>query len=70
MDLCQAKIEEFALLGYGQVSLEDFWTYISTKVKPDVQLHQLVECILSARITDYMNYQTIAAYKSSELPGP
>lgn len=70
MDLCQAKVDDFALLGYDQISLDDFWAYVSAKVRKDVQLHQIVEFILSARVTDYMNYQTISAYRSDELPDP
>lgn len=70
LELCQVKIDEFALLGYGNVSFEDFWGYVSSKVKSGVQLHQLVEFILSTRITDYMNYQTISAYKAVDAQAP
>ncbi|WAH38432.1 post-transcriptional regulator [Alicyclobacillus dauci] len=65
MDLCATKVEEFRLLGYDQVKLEEVWEFVCAKLPSDTHLHQLVEFILSMRVMDFMNYQTISAYKGS-----
>lgn len=61
--LCAAKVDEFRLLGYEQVRIEDVWAFVCAKLPSDIPLHQLVNYILSIRVMDFMNYQTIAAYK-------
>ncbi|EJY56320.1 hypothetical protein URH17368_1055 [Alicyclobacillus hesperidum URH17-3-68] len=66
LELCRAKIEEFKLLGYDRVEFDEFWSYIESKVRFGIQLHELVELILSVRITDYMNYLTVNAYRQMQ----
>lgn len=63
MELCQTKVEEFHLLGYELVKLEDVWAFVCAKVPMDIPLYKLVDFILSARVMDFMNYQTISSYQ-------
>jgi hypothetical protein len=61
--LCASKVEEFHLLGYEQVDINDLWAFVCQKVSSDMPLYQLVDFILSIRVMDFMNYKTISAYK-------
>lgn len=63
LDLCEGKVDEFRLLGYEEVKLDGVWSFVCTKMRADAPLHQWVDFILSIRVMDFMNYQTIAAYK-------
>lgn len=64
-ELCLSKAEEFAMLGYDSITGKDIWEYVSesydrTGIPP---LHRLINDILSLRVTDYMNWLTLSAYK-------
>jgi len=62
--LCQSKAEEFALYGYDKVSKEEIWQYFQHRYKKELPpLHRLVNEILGLKITAYMNWITINAYK-------
>jgi hypothetical protein len=64
MHLCESKAEEFLLIGYDKVSKEDIWRYISHKYSKGLpSLHRVVNEILGLKITTYMNWATINAYK-------
>lgn len=63
-ELCYSKAEEFRLLGYGQVSGAEIWRCVSSKYKQGMPaLHQIVNDILSLKITSFMNWLTMNAYK-------
>ncbi|MGJ7912262.1 post-transcriptional regulator [Neobacillus sp. LXY-1] len=66
-----SKLEEFALLGYDSVSAEEFWQYLIRKkwkkVKNEPKLFEMIQDILSVKVSDYINYATIEAYKSTEF---
>jgi hypothetical protein len=64
----KSKLEEFELLGYDTVSMDDLWDCLKNstwrKMEDEPKLFQLVEDILSLTINDYMNYVRIEAFKS------
>lgn len=67
--LCQSKAEEFQLIGYEHVSGLDIWECVSHKYEKDgyPPIHQMVNDILSLKVTQFMNYMTISAYRGSRF---
>ncbi|MFB5190106.1 post-transcriptional regulator [Alicyclobacillus fastidiosus] len=63
LSLCATKVEEFRLLGYEEAKLEQVWSFVCAKLPADTPIHRMVDFILSIRVMDFMNYQTIEAYK-------
>jgi len=61
--LCEAKVEEFRLMGYDSIDFNSFWSYICTKLPRPLSLHRLVDVILSAKPNDYMTYVTLGALR-------
>jgi len=68
-ELCKSKTEEFALFGYKRVTGEDIWKCVSAKYKEDdlPPLHQIVNDILSLKVTSYMNWMTMNALKTADI---
>ncbi|WP_206831728.1 post-transcriptional regulator [Alicyclobacillus fructus] len=67
--LCEAKIEEFRLMGYDSIDFDSFWAYLCAKLPRPLSLHRLVDLILSAKPNDYMTYVTLGALRG-EVGGP
>ncbi|WP_421616845.1 post-transcriptional regulator [Brevibacillus sp. TJ4] len=63
--LCQSKAEEFALLGYDNVTAEDIWECVCQAYKEKPPLHQMVNDVLSLKPNKYMNYLMLQMYKNS-----
>jgi hypothetical protein len=65
--ICQSKAEEFRLIGYEHVTGKDIWICVSSKYEKEGNppLHKLVNDILSLKVTGFMNFMTMAAYKGS-----
>ena len=62
--LCQSKAEEFALIGYDKINKDEIWRYFAHKYRNEYPpLHRMVNEILSLKITTFMNWETINAYK-------
>ena len=63
--LCISKAEEFQLIGYEHVSGQDVWECISDKYhkKGIPPLYQVVNDILSLKVTQFMNYITLSMYR-------
>jgi hypothetical protein len=63
-----SKVEEFEILGYGKANVERLWAYLTKKKwkKPemDVKLFQLVNDVLTVKPGEYMNFETVEAYRS------
>jgi len=68
-ELCQAKAEEFHLLGYEEVSAQNVWGCVARKWKKMPGLHEAVADILSLQVGQLMNYLTISAFRG-ELDNP
>lgn len=63
--LCRSKAEEFHLIGYDQVTGADVWECVSDKYhkKGTPQLHEVVNDILSLKVTQFMNFITLSMYR-------
>ncbi len=62
--LCISKAEEFHLLGYEQVTGQDIWDCVSNGYHKGMpRLHQIVNDILSLKVTKFMNWMTMSIYK-------
>lgn len=66
-----SKLEEFRLLGYDSVSEQDFWNYLLKKkwrkAKEEMKLFEVIQDILSVKVSDYLSFATIEAYKTAEF---
>lgn len=66
-----SKVEEFALLGYDKVKVNELWEYLKQKKwrkpKEEPNLHEIVENIMSIKVSDYMNYASIEAMKLGDF---
>jgi hypothetical protein len=66
-----SKLDEFQLLGYDTISEKELWDYLIKKkwkkVNSEKKLFEIVQDILSIKVSDYMSFATIEAYKSPEL---
>lgn len=66
--LCQTKAEEFKVYGYDGVTSEQIWQCVSESYKGTLpRLHRLTNDILSLKITTFMNWMTLNAYKGIDL---
>ncbi|MFS0780789.1 post-transcriptional regulator [Bacillus sp. 1P06AnD] len=65
-----SKCEEFAILGYHEVTEEALWMFMIQKKwrkrAGEVHLHQLFNDIMRVSIGEYMNYATIEGFKKAE----
>lgn len=66
--LCRSKAEEFHLFGYEQVSGADIWECVSDKYhkKGMPPLHEIVNDILSLKVTQFMNFITLSMYRGEQ----
>ncbi|MPQ26165.1 post-transcriptional regulator [Bacillus paralicheniformis] len=65
-----SKTEEFRILGYDDIEIEELWSYLLNKKwkkQKDVQIHQLAGDILSVKIGEFMNYATVESFKTSNI---
>ncbi|MGG3564594.1 post-transcriptional regulator [Neobacillus rhizosphaerae] len=66
-----SKLSEFDLLGYDSVSENELWNFLIKKkwkkLKVEMKLYEIIQEILSVRVSDYMSYATIEAYKTVEF---
>ncbi|MGE5702711.1 MAG: post-transcriptional regulator [Clostridia bacterium] len=65
-EICLSKAEEFSLMGYDSIGPEDVWKCVAGQYKQVPPLHQLVNDILSLKITKYMNWVMISMYKNPD----
>ncbi|MGM9928255.1 MAG: post-transcriptional regulator [Bacillus sp. (in: firmicutes)] len=65
-----SKCEEFQMFGYKDVTVEKLWTFMQEKkwrkVKEDLRLHQLVNDILTVKVSDYLHYMTLESFKEAQ----
>ncbi|MBP2240551.1 hypothetical protein J2Z40_001108 [Cytobacillus eiseniae] len=66
-----SKLEEFTLLGYGQVKEKELWEYLIMKkwrkIEENKRISSIVEDIFSVRVGDYFSFATIEAFKGAEF---
>ncbi|MCM3630119.1 post-transcriptional regulator [Paenibacillus glycanilyticus] len=67
--LCNSKAEEFHLIGYEHVTGREIWECVSEKYNKTGQpeLHQIVNDILSLKVTKFMNFMTLSAYRGNHF---
>lgn len=62
-----SKVEEFHVLGYDQVTMDELWAYLVKKPwrrpKEEIRIYEIVANIMSVKIGEYMNYATVEAFK-------
>jgi hypothetical protein len=64
--LCHSKAKEFHLIGYEQAKGSEIWQCVSSRYKKEIpNLHVIVNDILSLKVTSFMNWLTMQAYKGS-----
>jgi hypothetical protein len=67
----ESKLEEFRLLGYDSISESAFWEFLIKKkwkkVKEELKLHEVIQDIFSIKVSDYISYATMEAYKAEEF---
>lgn len=63
--LCLSKAEEFRMIGYEQVTGADVWECVSDKYhkKGTPALYEVVNDILSLKVTQFMNFITLSMYR-------
>lgn len=68
-ELCNSKAEEFRLIGYEHVTGQEVWECVNAKYakKGLPELHQLVNDILSLKVTQFMNFMTLNAFKGTSF---
>ena len=66
-ELCSSKAEEFRLIGYENITAEEVWQCVSAGYAKtgQPQLHQVVNDILSLKVTKFMNFMTMSAFKGT-----
>jgi hypothetical protein len=66
-----SKLEEFRLLGYHDVSESGLWGFLTRKkwkkAKEDIRLYEIIDDILSVRVSDYISFATIETYKNNDF---
>lgn len=68
-ELCQSKATEFRMLGYDHVTPQEIWECVNDRyAKTGVpRLHQVVNDVLSLKVTQFMNWMTLTAYKGDKM---
>lgn len=66
-----SKLEEFRLLGYDSVSEKELWEYLTKKkwrkVTDEKKLYEIIQDILSIKVSDFISFATIETYKTAEF---
>ncbi|KON86920.1 post-transcriptional regulator [Sporosarcina globispora] len=67
----ESKLDEFQLLGYKQVTEEGLWGFLAKKKwkkpKENVRLFEIVEEIMEVKVSEYIHYATIEAFKGADF---
>lgn len=73
MPALQCKYEEFRLLGYDHVTVEQIWQCLLNKkwknMNEEKKLYEWVNDILSLSIGEYMSFLTMESYRKQHSRG-
>lgn len=62
-----SKLDEFKVYDYDQITEDDLWNFLITKVwrKPreNAHIYEIVRDILSVKVSDFISYQTVEHLK-------
>lgn len=65
----ESKLDEFRLLGNNSIREEELWRYLVKKKwkkdKGEMLFHQIVQDILTVKMSDFISFATIETYKES-----
>jgi hypothetical protein len=66
-----SKLSEFRLLGVDSVAEKELWDFLIKKKwkkkNEEMKLHEIIQEILSVKVSDYISFATIEAYKTTEF---
>ncbi len=66
-----SKLEEFRILGYKDVSEDGLWEFLIKKkwkkVKEDIRIYEIIDDVLSVKVSDYISFTTIETYKHNDF---
>ena len=66
-----SKLAEFHLLGYDSVTEKELWEFLIKKKwkkeKEEKRLYELIQEILSVKVSDFISFATIEAYKTADF---
>jgi Post-transcriptional regulator len=66
-----SKLEEFRLLGYDSISENGLWEFLMKKkwkkVKEEKRIYEIIDDILSIKVSDYISFTTIETYKNNDF---
>ncbi|MED3624463.1 post-transcriptional regulator [Neobacillus thermocopriae] len=67
-----SKLEEFRLLGTDSVTEDDLWEFLMKKKwrkekKDELKLFEMIQDILSVKVSDYISFATIESFKKNEF---
>jgi hypothetical protein len=66
-----SKLEEFLILGYNDVSEDGLWEFLIKKkwkkVKEDIRIYEIIDDVLSIKVSDYISFTTIETYKHNDF---
>ncbi len=61
-ELCNSKVEEFSMLGYEHVTADEIRDCVFSKYKKETPaFHQIVNDVLSLKVTQFMNWLTMSS---------
>lgn len=67
----ECKLDEFRLLGYQKVTEQELWGFLTKKKwkkpKESVRLFEIVEEIMAVKVSEFIHYATIEAFKGSDF---
>jgi len=66
-----SKLDEFRLLGYEAVTEDSLWEFLTKKKwrkpKEEIRIYEIIDDVLSVKVSDFLNYSTIETYKNNEF---
>jgi hypothetical protein len=68
--ILESKAYEFRAMGYSQVTTEDVWNCLVTKVwkgNPKKRIHELIQDIFHLGSNIYLSYLTVKSYENDDL---
>ncbi|MDF2038754.1 post-transcriptional regulator [Bacillus sp. CMF12] len=67
----ESKLDEFRLLGYKKVTEQELWGFLTKKKwkkpKENVRLFEIVEEVMEVKVSEYIHYATIEAFKEADF---
>lgn len=66
-----SKLEEFSMLGYGQVAEQELWDFLIKKkwkkLNESKRISEIVDDILSVKVGEFFSFASIEALKETEF---